>query len=150
MLSAPVVRIVSDLRIPVDCHGVAFHDPFDGRLAVHLPIVGAWRDVEDPDLVIVDDDAPDLFAKRIYRKQLNGTGRSKVVIAAPKSRTSARDIPLAPILLPVLERLRQEDAEAYFIGGRMKCSEVRTYREFYDRFLARIRKWRKSANASRA
>ena len=34
MLSAPVVRIVSDLRIPVDCHGVAFHDPFDGRLAV--------------------------------------------------------------------------------------------------------------------
>lgn len=78
-----------------------------------------------------------LFAKRIYRKQLNGTGRSKVVIAAPKSRTSARDIPLAPILLPVLERLRQEDAEAYFIGGRMKCSEVRTYREFYDRFLAR-------------
>ena len=33
MLSAPVVRIVSDLRIPVDRHGVAFHDPFDGRLS---------------------------------------------------------------------------------------------------------------------
>ncbi len=75
--------------------------------------------------------------QRIYRKQLDGRGRSKVVIAAPKSRTSARDIPLAPILLPVLERLRTEDSEAYFIGGRTKCSEVRTYREFYDRFLAR-------------
>lgn len=75
--------------------------------------------------------------QRVYRKQLNGTGKSKVVIAAPKSRTSAREIPLAPILLPVLERLRKKDAECYFIGGKVKCSEVRTYREFYDRFLAR-------------
>ena len=92
-----------------------------------------WKDIDfDNKLLRVRQ-----TVQRIYRKQLNGTGRSKVVIAAPKSRTSARDIPLAPILLPVLERLRQEDAEAYFIGGRMKCSEVRTYREFYDRFLAR-------------
>ena len=75
--------------------------------------------------------------QRIYKKQLNGAGKSKVVISAPKSRTSAREIPLAPILLPVLERLRKEDAECYFIGGNAKCSEVRTYREFYDRFLAR-------------
>lgn len=75
--------------------------------------------------------------QRIYRKQLNGIGRSKVVIGAPKSRTSARTIPLASILLPVLERLRAEDGETFFIGGRAKCSEVRTYREFYDRFLAR-------------
>ena len=75
--------------------------------------------------------------QRIYRKQLNGAGKSKVVIAAPKSRTSAREIPLAPILLPVLERLRKEDAECYFIGGNVKCLEVRAYREFYDRFLAR-------------
>ena len=75
--------------------------------------------------------------QRIYQKQLNGAGKSKVVISAPKSRTSAREIPIAPILLPVLERLRKEDAECYFIGGNAKCSEVRTYREFYDRFLAR-------------
>lgn len=79
-----------------------------------------WKDIDfDNKLLRVRQ-----TVQRIYRKQLNGTGRSKVVIAAPKSRTSARDIPLAPILLPVLERLRQEDAEAYFIGGRMKCSEV--------------------------
>ena len=38
--------------------------------------------------------------------------------------------------VPVLERLRKEDAECYFIGGNVKSSEVRTYREFYDRFLA--------------
>lgn len=75
--------------------------------------------------------------QRIYCKELNGKGKSKVVIAAPKSRTSARVIPLAPILLPVLERLRCEDLESYFIGGRNKCSEVRTYREFYERFLLR-------------
>ena len=75
--------------------------------------------------------------QRIYQKQLNGVGKSKVVIAAPKSRTSARAIPIAPILLPVLKRLRKEDAECYFIGGKAKCLEVRTYRDFYDRFLAR-------------
>lgn len=75
--------------------------------------------------------------QRVYCKSLNGEGSSKVVIAAPKSRTSARVIPLAPILIPVLERLRSNDAESYFIGGKTKCSEVRTYREFYDRFLAR-------------
>ncbi len=39
--------------------------------------------------------------------------------------------------MPVLERLRPDSAEAYFIGGKERCCEVRTYREFFDRFLSR-------------
>ena len=57
MLSAPVVRIVSDLRIPVDYHGVAFHDPFYWRFTVDLPIVGTKRNVDDSDRVVKVDDA---------------------------------------------------------------------------------------------
>ena len=43
MLSAPVVRIVSDLRIPVDCHGVAFfmiHSMGDWRYLSRIVVNG--------------------------------------------------------------------------------------------------------------
>lgn len=75
--------------------------------------------------------------QRVYRKSLDGEGRSNVVLTSPKSRTSAREIPLAAILVPVLEKLRPDDAEVFFVGGRRTFCEVRTYRDFFDRFLMR-------------
>ncbi len=75
--------------------------------------------------------------QRVYRKSLDGVGESRVVVSSPKSRTSVREIPLAAILVPVLDKLRSADAEAFFVGGKRNCCEVRTYREFFERFLKR-------------
>ena len=62
MFAAPVVRVVADLGILVDCHGVAFYHPLNWRFAVDLPIVGAKRDVDDSYRVVEVDDAFVLFS----------------------------------------------------------------------------------------
>lgn len=75
--------------------------------------------------------------QRIYRKNLDGTGKSKLVIGLPKSRTSTREIPISQILIPIFARLSLYEGNNYFLSGTEKCIEVRTYRSFFERFLQR-------------
>jgi len=75
--------------------------------------------------------------QRIYRKNLDGTGKSKLVIGLPKSRTSTREIPMSQILIPIFARFELLSGNNYFLSGTEKCIEVRTYRSFFERFLQR-------------
>lgn len=75
--------------------------------------------------------------QRIYRKELDGSGRSKIHIGFPKSRSSYRDVPLSQLLIPVLRKLRPDNGNTYFIGGKEKCVEVRTFRTYFETFLRR-------------
>ena len=73
--------------------------------------------------------------QRVYKKNLDGTGKSKLIETTPKSRTSTREIPLSQILMPVLSRFWNSNSDNYFLSGHSKCIEVRTYRSFFERFL---------------
>lgn len=73
--------------------------------------------------------------QRVYKKNLDGTGKSKLIETTPKSRTSTREIPLSQILMPVLSRFWNSNSDNYFLSGNSKCIEVRTYRSFFERFL---------------
>lgn len=73
--------------------------------------------------------------QRVYKKNLDGTGESKLIETTPKSRTSTREIPLSQILMPVLSRFWNSNSDNYFLSGHSKCIEVRTYRSFFERFL---------------
>lgn len=73
--------------------------------------------------------------QRVYRKHLDGTGKSKIVIASPKTRSSLREVPLSSIILPVLKKLAIASPDAFFLSGTEKCVEVRTFRTFFEDFL---------------
>ena len=73
--------------------------------------------------------------QRVYRKQLDGTGKSKIIIASPKTRSSAREVPLSSLIFPVLRKLAGNSPDAFFLSGTEKCVEVRTFRTFFENFL---------------
>lgn len=73
--------------------------------------------------------------QRVYRKTLDGKGKSQIIVGPPKTRSSRREIPISAILLPVLKRIAPETSDAFFLSGTEKCVEVRTYRTFFDDFL---------------
>ena len=49
------VGVVGDAALFVCGDGLAFHDPFDGGLAVDDVVVAFQRDVADGDVLVVDD-----------------------------------------------------------------------------------------------
>lgn len=73
--------------------------------------------------------------QRVYKKELNGKGKSKLLIGSPKSRTSARGIPLSQTLVPVLRKVQSPNGDHFVIGGKEKCVEVRTFRTYFETFL---------------
>lgn len=75
--------------------------------------------------------------QRIFYKEWTGATKSSVVITAPKTRSAARDVPLASFLVPLLRELHCSDPETYVLSGDRKCLEPKTYRTFYKRFLER-------------
>lgn len=73
--------------------------------------------------------------QRVYRKTLDGKGKSQIIVGPPKTRSSRREVPISAILLPVLKRIAPETSNVFFLSGTEKCVEVRTYRTFFDDFL---------------
>ena len=73
--------------------------------------------------------------QRVYRKTLDGKGKSQIIVGPPKTRSSRREVPISAILLPVLKRIAPETSDVFFLSGTEKCVEVRTYRTFFDDFL---------------
>lgn len=65
-------------------------------------------------------------------------GYTKVVVGSPKSRTSRRDVPIAPALAAFLRKLRRpDDEETFFLSSAARPHEVRHYREFVCSFIDR-------------
>lgn len=73
--------------------------------------------------------------QRIQVRDAEGNGETKIIITAPKSRSSARTIPLSSGIYPILKRLHPGNPEAYLLTGTEKPTEPRTYREYYVKLL---------------
>lgn len=76
--------------------------------------------------------------QRIYRRDADGQGRTKILITTPKTRNSVRVVPLASLLMPILRRMDPGDAGAYLLTGKTTHTEPRTYRDYYNRLLAKL------------
>ncbi len=76
--------------------------------------------------------------QRILVRHTDGSSETKIIITAPKSRTSVRLIPLSSGIYPVLRRLYTSNPEAYLLTGTARHTEPRTYREYYDRLLKKL------------
>lgn len=73
--------------------------------------------------------------QRVYRRNIDGSGQSQIIISEPKTRSSHRSVPLSSMLIPVLHRLKNSCPEAFFLSGTAKSVEVRTFRTFFEKFL---------------
>lgn len=73
--------------------------------------------------------------QRVYRKNMDGSGQSQIIISEPKTHSSKRSVPLSSLLIPVLRRLSSDNADNFFLSGTVKSVEVRTFRTFFENFL---------------
>ena len=73
--------------------------------------------------------------QRIYDKK---KGSSYVHIGPPKTKTSARTIPVPSLLMNIIKKFYTDNPNHYFLTGKTKPSEPRTYRQFFSRFLKSI------------
>lgn len=73
---------------------------------------------------------------RIYNCETMSTEQ---YVATPKTKSSNREIPIPPILLNALRKIkRQQDGGIYVVGNGLKAKEPRTYRETFTRLLKRL------------
>lgn len=72
--------------------------------------------------------------QRIYDKR---KGLSCLHIGPPKTRSSVRVVPVPSLLMNVIRKFYTDNPDHYFLTGRAKPTEPRTYRQFFSRFLKR-------------
>ena len=72
--------------------------------------------------------------QRIYDKK---KGTTYLNIGPPKTKTSARVIPIPSLLMNIIKKFYTENPNHYFLTGKVKPTEPRTYRQFFSRFLKR-------------
>ncbi len=70
--------------------------------------------------------------QRIYDKKKKS---SYVYVGPPKTATSARVIPLPSLLINIIKKYYTDNPNHYFLTGKTKPTEPRTYRQFFTRFL---------------
>lgn len=72
--------------------------------------------------------------QRIYDKKKK---TSYINVGLPKTKTSARTIPVPTLLMNIIKKFYTENPNHYFLTGKVKPTEPRTYRQFFARFLKR-------------
>ena len=72
--------------------------------------------------------------QRIYEKK---KGKTYLHIGPPKTKSSARTIPVPSLLMNIIKKFYTDNPNHYFLTGKSKPTEPRTYRQFFSRFLKR-------------
>ena len=92
-----------------------------------------WMDVDMDDRMIHINHT----LQRVYKKDLSGSGKSKLLLSTPKTKTSRRSIPISKSLFAVMKELSPSCPDMFFLSGSEKMVEVRTFRTFFEAFLMR-------------
>ena len=90
-----------------------------------------WMDVDMDDRMIHINHT----LQRVYKKDLSGSGKSKLLLSSPKTKTSRRSIPISKSLYTVMKGLSPSSPNMFFLSGSEKIIEVRTFRTFFETFL---------------
>lgn len=72
--------------------------------------------------------------QRIFDKR---KGTTYIHIGPPKTKTSARTIPIPYLLGNIIKRFLSDNPNQYFLTGKSRPTEPRTYRQFFARFIKR-------------
>lgn len=72
--------------------------------------------------------------QRIYDKR---KGETYISIGPPKTKSSIRTIPFPSLLGNIIKKYISENPNHYFLTGKSKPTEPRTYRQYFARFLKR-------------
>ena len=83
-------------------------------------------------VISLSKDQEQALIQRIYDKK---KGTSYINIGPPKTKSSARTIPVPTPLMNIIKKFYTENPNHYFLTGKMKPTEPRTYRQFFTRFL---------------
>ena len=67
----------------------------------------------------------------------NGIQKTKIIVSTPKSDTSFREIPIPNFLVRYLQMF-QKDNHCYFLSGKEKLIEPRTYQYRYKKILSQV------------
>ena len=70
--------------------------------------------------------------QRLYDKRANST---KIYIGSPKTNSSYRTIPYPSLLSNVIKKFYTDNQDEFFLTGKKKATEPRTYRQYFVRFL---------------
>lgn len=76
--------------------------------------------------------------QRIFLRDEQGHGETRVLITEPKTAHSSRTLPLSSGIYPVMLQIRQSNPSAYLLTGTEHYTEPRTYREYYNRLLLQL------------
>lgn len=76
--------------------------------------------------------------QRIFVRDAQGCGETRVIVTEPKTKNSRRTIPLSTAIYPVLRKIQQKNPAAYLLTGTEQHTEPRTYRDYYDRLLTML------------
>lgn len=72
--------------------------------------------------------------QRIYDKK---KGTSYIHVGPPKTKSSARTIPIPSLLGNIIKKYLMDNPNHYFLTAKAKPTEPRTYRQFFARFIKR-------------
>lgn len=72
--------------------------------------------------------------QRIFDKK---KGSSYINVGPPKTLSSARTIPIPSLLGNIIKKFYTDNPNHYFLTGKTKPTEPRTYRQYFARFLKR-------------
>lgn len=72
--------------------------------------------------------------QRVYIKNADSRGYSKIIITTPKSKASIRELPIRSKIVDVLRNEQPQDLDSYVLTGTKLPLEPRTYRRFYASF----------------
>ena len=72
--------------------------------------------------------------QRIYDKK---KGETYINIGPPKTKSSIRTIPFPSLLGNIIRKYMTDNPNHYFLTGKTKPTEPRTYRQYFARFLKR-------------
>ncbi len=72
--------------------------------------------------------------QRIYDKRKK---KSYINVGSPKTKSSVRTIPIPSLLGNIIKKFYTDNPNHYFLTGKSKPTEPRTYRQYFERFLKR-------------
>ena len=86
-------------------------------------------------------------AQRVYKGK---NEKSKVVIGLPKTKCSIRTIPMNSKIYNILKPLSKKyKKESFFLTGTGKCNEPRSYQDFFQKLLSKLKIKKRNFHATR-
>lgn len=76
--------------------------------------------------------------QRVYLKDKDGRGYTKISISTPKTISSIREIPISSDIINIMEKLYNKSDDTYILTSDNKYMEPRTYRSYYNKFIKRL------------